>query len=122
MTDVLDQFSLLDPARAQRQLNKAIGGGINPQLGVTAYTLKAGDDGLILYFDSGSAIAVTVPAGLGVGFECGIIQGGAGQVTPTASGVTIHNRQSFTKTAGQYAMVSLVAPLADTFILAGDGA
>jgi hypothetical protein len=89
----------------------------------TTYILSAVDDGALLYFTNASAIALTVPAGLGPDFECAIIQWGAGQVTISAgAAVTIHNRQSFTKTAGQYAMMSLVAPVADSFILAGDGA
>lgn len=97
------------------------GGSINTQSGAS-YSLQISDNGSIVYFTNGSAIALTVPSGLGVAFECGIVQGGAGQVTITGSGATISNRQSFTKTAGQYALVSLIAVVADTFILAGDGA
>jgi hypothetical protein len=85
-------------------------------------TLFSSDDGATLVFSSGSGITLTVPAGLGAGFGCVIVQNGAGQVTPTAAGVTIASRQSYTKTAGQYAVMSLLAVAADTFILFGDGA
>lgn len=88
-----------------------------------ARTLKAGDSGAILYFTNAGAITLTVPAGLGRGFEVGIVQGGAGQITPTAgAGVTINNRQSFTQTAGQWAFCSLSSPVDDLFVLAGDAA
>lgn len=92
---------------------------INAQTG-TSYTLQASDDGDVLTFNNASAVTLTVPAGLGAGFNCLIVQLGAGQVTPTASSTTIHQRQSFTKTAGQYGVASLVAYAADTFALSGD--
>ena len=88
----------------------------------TARVLSADDSGAFLYFTNAGAITLTVPAGLGKGFEVGIVQGGAGQVTPTSDGTTINNRQSFTKTAGQWAFIALLAVSADTFVLTGDGA
>jgi hypothetical protein len=99
------------------------GGGVQPPNAGTAYTLKESDSGTIIPFTSGSGIALTIPPGLGQGFEVGIVQQGAGQITVSAtSPAAFNNRQSFTKTAGQYAMISLVAVAADTFILTGDGA
>jgi len=92
---------------------------VNVQTGVT-YTLQAGDNGSVLTFNNTWAVTLTVPAGLGAGFNCLIAQLGQGQVTPTASGTTLHQRQSFTKTAGQYAVASLVAYAADVFALSGD--
>jgi len=75
---------------------------INAQTGTT-YTLQASDLGKIVQCTNASAITVTLPSGLGASFWCIIKQGGAGAVTLAASGTTIHNRQSYTKTAGQYA-------------------
>jgi len=94
---------------------------INEQTG-TAYTLVAGDNGKVIKFTNGSAITLTLPSGLGLGFNCSIIQYGAGQITFTASGSTLYNRQSHTKTAAQYAVTGLVSCVADTFVLAGDTA
>jgi len=89
----------------------------------TTYTVLPSDNGAILSFTNGGAITLTVPSGLSTEFSCGIIQAGAGQVTPTAAtGVTISNRQSQTKTAGQYAFMSLTSIAQDIYILAGDGA
>ncbi len=86
----------------------------------TSYTLLSTDNGKVVTLNNAASITLTVPASLGSGFNCTIIQLGAGVVTPTASSTTILQRQGLTRTAGQYAMASLVAHAADTFTLAGD--
>lgn len=88
----------------------------------TTYTLLAADNGWVITFNNAAAITVTVPAGLGAGFNCMAIQKGAGQVAFSPSGTTVNNRQSHTKTAGQHALVTLVADVADNFYLGGDTA
>jgi hypothetical protein len=94
---------------------------INDQTG-TAYTLLASDNGKVVVLNNASAVTVTVPSGLGVGFNCSFVQKGAGQVTFSASSTTINNRQSHTKINAQYGVASIVAYAADTFVLAGDTA
>ena len=94
---------------------------INDQTGTT-YTLLASDNGKVVVLNNGSAVTVTVPSGLGVGFNCSFVQKGAGQVSFSASSTTIYNRQSHTKINGQYGVASIVAYVADTFVLAGDTA
>jgi len=94
---------------------------INDQTGTT-YTLVAGDNGKVVVLDNASAVTVTVPSGLGAGFNCSFVQKGAGQVSFSASGTTINNRQSHTKINGQYGVASIVAYATDTYILAGDTA
>jgi len=82
-------------------------GNINAQTG-TAYTLEVADTGKVVECTNASAITLTLPANAAVGFCCTVVQGGAGQVTLTpASGATRRNRQSHTKTAGQWAGVTL---------------
>ena len=94
---------------------------LNDQTG-TAYTIVAGDAGKVLTCNNGSAVTVTVPASLGAGFTCSVVQKGAGQVTFAASSTTINNRQSHTKIAGQHGVATLVSTAADVFVLAGDTA
>jgi len=94
---------------------------INDQTGTT-YTLVAGDNGKVVVLDNASAVTVTVPSGLGAGFNCSFVQKGAGQVSFSASSTTINNRQSHTKINAQYGVASIVAYAADTFVLAGDTA
>lgn len=94
---------------------------INAQTGTT-YTLQASDNGKIVECSNASAITVTVPASLGTGFNCVVVQLGAGQVTLSASGTTLRNRNGL-KTAGQYAAVSIMpTSTADTFLVSGDAA
>jgi hypothetical protein len=94
---------------------------INDQTGTT-YTLVAGDSGKVVVLDNASTVTVTVPSGLGAGFNCSFVQKGAGQVSFSASGTTVNNRQSHTKIKAQYGVASIVAYAADTFVLAGDTA
>lgn len=80
----------------------------NTQSGTT-YTLQASDTGKRLLFTNGSAITVTLPNSLPVGFVCEVKQKGAGQITfSPASGASIQNIDTHTKTEGQYAVVSLL--------------
>jgi hypothetical protein len=63
---------------------------------------------------------LTVPAGLGTGYSCLIIQLGVGKVSFAGSGTSIFNRQSFLKTAGQFAVASVLAHQSNIFVLSGD--
>lgn len=97
-------------------------GGINAQTGTT-YTLVAGDNGRVVTLNNAAAITVTVPASLGAGFSCSLIQIGVGQVTVSAgAGVTINAPGGVSKTAVRYSAVTLLAIAADSLILSGDAA
>ncbi len=89
----------------------------NNQTGTT-YTLSSNDNGKIITFSQ--TCTITIPNSLFEGFNCMIIQKGTGQVTISGSGITINNRNGYTKTAGQYATASIVALDASTFITGGD--
>ena len=91
---------------------------LNAQTG-TSYTLTAADNGKVITLSNSSAITLTVPS-LFPGFNCLIIQLGAGQVTLATQSTTISNRNSHTKTAGQHAILTLVAITNDAFISSGD--
>ena len=93
---------------------------LNDQTGTT-YTLTSSDNGKVVTLNNANAINLTIAASLGDGFNCLIVQKGSGQVTlSAATGVTIANRSSETKTAGQYATVSVINIGSDTYILSGD--
>jgi hypothetical protein len=93
---------------------------VNAQTGTT-YTLVQGDNGRVITMNNASAITLTIPSGLTAGFNCMIVQYGAGTVTIVgASGVTVVNRSNYNKTGGQYAIVTIVSPVANTFITGGD--
>lgn len=86
----------------------------------TTRTLSATDNGKVIYCTSGSATTINCAAGLGVGFNCTIIQGGAGKVTVAANGQTLVSYSSLFSTMGQYAVISLICPVANTFVAAGN--
>ena len=92
---------------------------LNDQTGTT-YSLVSTDNGKVITLNNSNGITLTVPSGLGSGFNCLIIQKGTGQIFISASGTTLINRQGHTKTAGQYAVVSIVNIGNDTIILGGD--
>jgi len=93
---------------------------LNDQTG-TSYTLTAADNGKVVTLNNGSAITLTIPSGLVAGFNCLLVQKGAGQVTIGAGGgVTLSNRSSQVKTAGQHAIVTLVHIGGEVYILSGD--
>ena len=86
------------------------------------YTLQTSDAGKVVVMNKGTAVNLTVPASLGAGFTCSVVQKGAGQVTFVASSTTINNRQSHTKIAGQHGEATLISTAANVFVLAGDTA
>lgn len=86
----------------------------------TSRTLTATDNAKIIYCTSSSAVTITCATGLGVGFNCTIIQGGTGKVTVAAGAATLVSYSSLFSTMGQYAVISLVSPVSGTFVAAGN--
>lgn len=86
----------------------------------TSRTLSAADNGRIINCTSGSAVTITCATGLPVGFSCTIIQSGAGKVTLTAGAATLNSYSGLFSTMGQYAIISLFSPVANSFIAAGN--
>lgn len=85
----------------------------------TSYTILITDLASIITFNNASTITITVPSGLGAGFHCTCIQKGAGKLSFVASGTTLNNANSHTKTAGVKAMVTLVSDVANNFYFGG---
>jgi hypothetical protein len=95
---------------------------------VTSYALVDTHWGSTVTFTNAAAITATLSSNIPKGWQVLVYQGGAGQVTfAPAAGVTLRNRQNQFKTAGQYAMVSLMCMsnptgTAPTIVLGGDTA
>ncbi|WFU84837.1 hypothetical protein QA645_19475 [Bradyrhizobium sp. CIAT3101] len=86
-------------------------------------TLDRSYRGGIILFDSAVGGAITVPASLPAGFNVSVLQIAAGQATIVAgAGATLQCQQGFTRTAGQWAMVGIVAHDNGSFTLVGNGA
>lgn len=74
----------------------------------TARTLSGTDLGATILMSNASAIAVTLPNSLPAGFQCTLVQVAAGAFTlAAASGATLREINSQTKSAGQWAVVGL---------------
>lgn len=81
---------------------------INAQTGTT-YTFLESDNGKVVTFNNGSAVTVTIPTALPVGFNCTAIQLGAGQVGFTAaSGLTMQSYGGQYRLIGQHASASII--------------
>lgn len=86
----------------------------------TSRTLSAADNGKVIYCTNGSATTITCAASLGAGFSVTIVQGGAGKVTVSAGAATLVSYSSLFSTMGQYAVISLISPVDNTFLAAGN--
>lgn len=92
---------------------------INAQ-STTAYTLASTDNGKILNFTNATAGTITLPSTLPAGFNCMVVQNGAGQLTFSGSGVTVNNRNAFNKSAGQYSIVTILYLSSTVAITSGE--
>jgi hypothetical protein len=81
-------------------------------------TIATSDNGMILRFTGTTAATFTLPSAgtLPEGFNCMVLQASTGQIT---FGGTFNNRNSFTKTAGQYA-ISTVMYVGGVYIVSGE--
>ena len=87
----------------------------------TSVSLAPSDNAEVIQSNAASAITITIPAGLPTGFNCMVLQYGAGQITFSgASGVTIINRNGFTKSIGQYALVTILHIGSNNVIISGE--
>lgn len=81
------------------------------------YPLTAADNGKVIQSTSATAITITIPSGLPAGFNCTVVQMGAGQITFAG---TYFNRGNFNKTASQFAIVSILHMGSNNIIVSGE--
>jgi hypothetical protein len=94
----------------------------------TTYTLTASDNGKVVELNNASAVTVTLPQtsteSIPAGFQCTLVQIGAGQVTVAAEGSdTIKSKDSLLSLAGQYSpayVTKRTAGSPNDWFLAGD--
>jgi hypothetical protein len=83
------------------------------------FTLAAADNNKVFLITSASAITVTVPSSLTIGFSCQIIQGGTGAITIAGSGVTLNSSNGFV-TRATNSVIGLVMNSTTTGFVMGD--
>jgi hypothetical protein len=87
----------------------------------TTYTLLPNDNDRILDFTSSTAVTLTVPNTLPVGFQVSITQSGLGNVLLTAiGGMVLNNRYGGTQTSGQWAKIGLEIRAMNCAVISGD--
>jgi hypothetical protein len=84
-----------------------------------SFTLAAADNNKVFLITSASAVTVTVPSTLPVGFSCQIIQGGAGTLSFAGSGVTLNSANGLT-TRTTNSVIGLVLNSATSGFVFGD--
>ena len=88
----------------------------NTSTEASSRTLLVTDNGMILKSTVALTIALPTAGTLPEGFNCMVLQFGSGQVTFSG---TFSNRNSFTKTAGQYAIATILY-IGGTYIVSGE--
>lgn len=96
-----------------------LSGAIVTETGTTK-TLSQSDDGKVLYFTSATAVTLTTQSGLSPCYSVVCIQGGAGKITVAQGvGTTRVSYGDAYNSAGQYAVISIMCPVANTFVISG---
>lgn len=90
-----------------------------------AFTLTSAAKGKVVVVNESSPVYVTVPTGLGSGFNCRFVQLGTGQIVITpGSGATVGSytpgTESYNATAGQNASVDLIPTGTDAYVVSGE--
>jgi hypothetical protein len=93
------------------------GFGANVVSASANYSITAADNGKVIQSIGATAITISIPTGLPTGFNCTVVQMGAGQVTFSG---TILNRTGFTKTASQYSVVSILHLGSNSILVTGE--
>ena len=85
-----------------------------------SHTLTTTDNGRVITMNVATANTLTVPSGLAEGFNCTVIQIGAGQTTITTSaGVTLNSLSGFLKISGQHGSASIIGYVNNVYNVAG---
>lgn len=84
-----------------------------------SFTLAASDNNKVFLITSASAVTVTVPSTLPVGFSCQVIQGGAGIITFAGSSVTLNSSNGLS-TRATNSIIGVVLNTTTTGFVFGD--
>ena len=90
-----------------------------------SFTLSTSENGKVINCNLGSRIDITIPTGLPAGFNCRVVQKGAGRVRFLTDGTTTLNSYYSSGSepnavVGRYGVVDLVNTATDAYHLSGD--
>jgi len=87
------------------------------------YTVQASDAGKVLRFTNTTAVDLTVPDSLPLGFTFSVVQANTGDVNfvgdGTGGNALLNNTSNHTKTGGQYSLVTFISDVAGEFVFQG---
>ena len=87
----------------------------------TTYLLKSTDNGKVITLNNDSDITLTIPNSFGDGFNCTIVQKGAGKIIiEGTAGVQLLNRENRSESCGQYSVIRIINIGDNIYILSGD--
>ena len=91
----------------------------------TSRTLSDSDSNKVINCTNSAQVTITVPSGLSSGFNCTLVQSGAGTVVVEAgSGATVFGRveggSGNTATKGQYAAIRIIPTASNSYVIEGD--
>ena len=87
----------------------------------TNFTITSGHASSLIVYNSAANATGTVASGLPIGFNCSVLQKGAGQVFLTgASGATLNNKSNYFRTSVPYAVASIVNIDGTNYAVFGD--
>ena len=85
----------------------------------SSFTLAAADNNKILFINSASAVAITIPNALSIGFSCQFVQVGNGILTLVGSGVTLNTANGLS-TRSVNSVIGVVMNLSTSGFVFGD--
>ncbi len=104
---------LAEAARRTRQIR------VNQQTGTT-YTFVVADNDRIVEFTSATAVTATVPSDLPAGWNCVVVQIGAGKVTFAAGGgSTVNSANSKLGISARYGTATIYSRGSGLYLLSG---
>jgi hypothetical protein len=111
--DLHDFIDTIEDATSQQILTKT-----------ASYSVTLTDNRRTIVVNATSAVTITLPSTLPVGFEITVLQVGAGSVAFAVTGGNLRSRDSHVRTAGQYSLAYLIcysnAGSAPQVLLTGD--
>lgn len=86
----------------------------------SGFTLAASDNGSVINMNSATAVTIIIPTGLPDGFNCMVFQSGTGQIIFAGSGLNPVNRNGYTKSIGQNALVTILHMGSNVVVISGE--
>jgi hypothetical protein len=87
----------------------------------TSYTLIPSDSGRMIDIDSASAVTLTIPDNLPIGFQVSVTQTGLGGISIVGGGsMVVNNRWGGTRSIGRWSKIGIEVRAINSSVISGD--